>query len=398
MSSVDRAEWHDFLRSAGATQMIDGRTEAETLHDHNWMCDLLGDMPLTADKFRAEIVERQRGVERAALLSRLQSSGVGALPGFDLATAFKESTTEDWLLEPLIVRGGLTQLSSVPAEGKSVLSFDICMALANADRYVLGVKPVRPIRVVVVDFENDVQRDVGRWLRNLGYTAEPHHYENIRYVTMPSVEALNTPRGGASVLVTALEHRAELVVIDTLSRSIDGDENDASTFLNWYRFCGMPLKREGIACLRLDHLGKSAEKGARGSSAKMGDVDLAWELRPSDAATYRLVCTKHRMPLVETHLPVNRVAEVWEGDVLTSPLRHEVEVKLTEHEARVTALMKTLDDSSVPDDASVRTVKGLRDELEFTAKSDVIEDAVRRRKARAGRPVEDQGPADEGQP
>ena len=345
---------------------------------------------------KIEIAEREaKAARRGRLLAHLEHQRVPALPAFDMTTLFSDAPTEEWLLEPLIVRGGLTQLSSAPGEGKSLLMFDVTMALTNADRYVLGVKPAQPVRVVVVDFENDMHRDVGRWVRNLGYAGDAAHFENVRYVSMPSVEALNTSRGGAAVLRAALEHQADVVVIDTLSRSIDGDENDASTFLEWYRHCGMPLKREGVAVVRLDHLGKSAEKGARGSSAKMGDVDLAWELRPSDAATYRLVCTKHRMPLTEEHLAVRRVPEVWKGDVLTSPLRHEVEVHRTEHTGRVEAVMAILEAASVPASASVRTVKAMKDELGIVAKSDVVEDAVRRRKQLAGLSGEDQS-GDEG--
>ena len=321
---------------------------------------------------------------RGRLIAHLEHQGIRDLPAFDLTTLFTDAPTEEWLLEPLIIKGGLTQLSSAPGEGKSLLMFDVTMALANADRYVLGVKPAQPSRVLVVDFENDMHRDVSRWLRNLGYSDDPAYFENIRYISMPSVEALNTPKGGSAVLLAALEHQADVVVIDTLSRSIDGDENDASTFLEWYRHCGMPLKREGVAVVRLDHLGKSAEKGARGSSAKMGDVDLAWELRPSEAATYRLVCTKHRMPLAEQHFAVRRVDEVWQGDVLASPLRHEVEVHQTEHGGRVESVIARLDAADVPANASVRTVKAMKEELGIVAKSDVIEDAVRRRKQLAG--------------
>jgi hypothetical protein len=56
------------------------------------------------------------------------------------------------------------------------------------------------------------------------------------------------------------------VVIDTVSRAIDGEENSNDTWLN----------QLGIAMIRLDHSGKDETKGMRGGSAKSGDVDAVW--------------------------------------------------------------------------------------------------------------------------
>ena len=41
---------------------------------------------------------------------------------------------------------------------------------------------------------------------------------------------------------------------------------------------GIELKRRGCTWLRLDHAGKEASQGQRGSSAKGDDVDLVWKL------------------------------------------------------------------------------------------------------------------------
>jgi hypothetical protein len=335
---------------------------------------------------QASIVDRTRPRQSPAA-----APVATTLARYDMASVFADGLEEEWILEPLLLKGGGTQIQSAPGDGKSLLAADIVMALANADRYVLGVKATRTYKVVYLDFENEPRRDWRRWLRNLGYDDDGRHFENVFLCSMPSIAALNTPEGGALVVKTAKEFGADLVVVDTVGRAVDGDENDASTFLDYYRHLGMPLKREGIATLRLDHIGKDSSKGARGSSAKSGDVDLVWEFRRSDAATYRLVNTKQRIPIAETHMAVNRVSEVWEGNRLVSPLEHRVEVQVTEHAGRVTALVDALDEADIPEGASVRaTTDAVRDVLQLHAKNDVIRDAVKVRKSRTGARVEDQ--------
>ena len=84
------------------------------------------------------------------------------------------------------------------------------------------------------------------------------------------------------VLAGGITHNVEAVVIDTLSRVCEGDENSNDTFNNFYKHTGVALKSRGIALLRLDHSGKDEAKGMRGASAKTTDVDVVWQLSVED--------------------------------------------------------------------------------------------------------------------
>jgi hypothetical protein len=104
---------------------------------------------------------------------------------------------------------------------------------------------------------------------------------------------LDTAGGGADLLAM-VERPAQLVCLDTVSRFISGPENDADTWLSLYRHTLLPLKRAGIASVRLDHIGKDGERGARGSSAKTQDVDHVWELRAQGGGALSLKRTHTR--------------------------------------------------------------------------------------------------------
>jgi len=104
---------------------------------------------------------------------------------------------------------------------------------------------------------------------------------------------------------------------DTVSRSVQGEENENDTWLKFYRHTGLKLKQAGVALMRLDHSGKDESKGQRGGSAKVGDVDAVWRLKrsPDGEGLYVLDCEAHRFQLSEPRLVIRRES---------GPLRHTV--------------------------------------------------------------------------
>lgn len=207
-----------------------------------------------------------------------QPAPTGALASrIDWHTAYAtESEHVDWLVDGLIERGRLIALYSAPKAGKSLVALDMAASLATG-RAVLGAPPTGEIvPILYCDWEN-TPGDVVDRLRDLGYD-DPGELAELHYLSLPATPPLDTTAGGAQILEAALTVKAEMVIIDTASRTISGPENDADTWTSWYQATGIALKRAGIALLRLDHSGKDEKRGQRGSSAKSGDVDLVLHL------------------------------------------------------------------------------------------------------------------------
>jgi RecA-family ATPase len=93
-----------------------------------------------------------------------------------------------------------------------------------------------------------------------------------------------------------------VVVIDTLSRVVKGEENSNDTYRNFYNHTGRLLKANAIAMVRLDHAGHSGNH-SRGASAKADDVDLVYLLRKradkDEQPGYRLERTHARIVAAE---------------------------------------------------------------------------------------------------
>lgn len=243
----------------------------------------------------------------------------------------------EWLVEPLLERGRLYSLFSPAKVGKSLLMLEVTAALA-AGRPVLGSPAGPPVRTLYVDCENSTA-DLRERLDAYGYG--PADLEHLIYLSFPSLPALDSMRGGQHLTAVTEHHGVDLVVIDTVSRVIGGKENDADTFHALYRYALAPLKARGVTVVRLDHAGKDAERGQRGSSSKESDVDVAWKMTRASANTFTLDRVVSRTMHGPERLTLVR---------RLSPLRHELSGQ-SDVDADVSALAARLDGLGIPPEA-----------------------------------------------
>lgn len=187
----------------------------------------------------------------------------------------------EWLAEPLIEKGRQIAVYSEAKAGKSLLFLEIgARAAAGFTQFVEGHNPgAKKYSIVYIDLEN-TRYDIGERLRNMGFN--PEDLGLFHYYSFPSVGYLDRKEGALNVLALAFANDAALLIIDTLSRVVEGDENDNDTYIRFYKHTGVQLKAKGIGLVRLDHSGKDQGKGMRGASSKTNDVDEVWQLTVRD--------------------------------------------------------------------------------------------------------------------
>src|SRR5699024_7633552 len=127
--------------------------------------------------------------------------------------------------------------------------------------------------------------DVRARLQAMGHG--PGDLENLCYLSFPTMGGLDSETGSNELMAAVQGYDCEVVVIDTVSRSVTGDENENDTWLSFYRHTGLKLKQAGVSLIRLDHTGKDETKGQRGGSAKVGDVDAVWRMSRVTDDTYQ---------------------------------------------------------------------------------------------------------------
>jgi hypothetical protein len=297
-------------------------------------------------------------------------------PRLDWHALWADQTEQEWIHNPLLPARRLVAIYSAPKIGKSLLMLEMAVTLSRAEQF-LGYTPDRRYRVLYVDYENDPLGDVRTRLQAMG--CGPDDLDHLDYLSFPTFAALNSPRGGAELLAAVKAYGSEVVVIDTVSRAIDGEENSNDTWLEFYLHTGLQLKQLGVAMIRLDHSGKDESKGMRGGSAKAGDVDAFWLLTRLTDTNLRLECNSNRMELDTKLLKITRCSE---------PLRHELEgaAAITTPEARIRQLTMLCDNDDLPADANRDAVRDVAKRHGMKVAQSIIQQVVRHRKVNAALP------------
>ena len=225
------------------------------------------------------------------------------------AFANDDHSGEMWVAEPVIAAKRLTVLYAPAKQGKSEIALAVVAALATG-RPILGQRNDHgPRHVLYLDFEM-TKDDLRERLTQLGYN-DPDELSHLHYFLLPSLPALDTAEGAAVMRALAKHYAAEVVVIDTMGRAVEGDENSNDTYRAFARHTGMALKAIDVAVVRTDHAGKDKEKGQRGASAKNDDADVVFRVDRIDNG-WRLERTHTRVSWVPDRVIIDR-AELDDG-------------------------------------------------------------------------------------
>jgi len=286
----------------------------------------------------------------------------------------------DFIIPHLLHEGDQGFLYSEPGTGKSLLALEIAVNLALGSQ--MFDENQEPTRVLYLDYENSLGHIKER-LESMGHEDEQAWEaleENLIYPdNVDEFPPLNTKEGGEVLLKEAKFYNAKLVIVDTLMSSIDGDENESDTFLQLGRNTINRMRAAGIACLYLDHQGKDAKKGIRGSSAKIKDVDVVYYLSGS-RSPYKLERQKARGNY-DTHRDSKLHRE-------EDPLKHRLEDKDFTWEGKISRCIIEADNLGLPDDAGRRPI---REALKKAGSKDISDSVAREVAKRRSRrvPLED---------
>lgn len=212
----------------------------------------------------------------------------------------KDRSAPEWLFEDVLARGRGHSIYAKHGTGKSLFALWISMELVKSGHVV-----------IYADYEMGAD-DLFDRLSDMGHGPETD-LQRLRYLLLPDLQPLNSA-GGAQEFGAILDEvqagwpdRHVVAVIDTIGRAVVGEENSNDTILGFYRHTGMELRRRGVTWVRLDHAGHEGTH-ARGGSAKGDDVDVVWQLSPTDNGI-ELHADKRRMSWVPEKVALSLVTD-----------------------------------------------------------------------------------------
>lgn len=292
------------------------------------------------------------------------------------------------LVPGMLAEGGVGLLYCGPGRGKSLICQDVAVGFTVRGRVFgrdVGLQPV-----VYVDHENSMT-DIRDRIGAMGLSSADRDAlrERFHYSLLGDWPPLNTREGGDALIAEVQRLGARLVVLDTNSKLIAGEENSNDVWQGLHLHTTKRLKRLGVAVLQLDHSGKDEDKGVRGGSAKTNNVDVVWKLwaAPGDKPHVRtLTCEKDRP---SAYGGVDSVVSL---DVAYNPLEHRLSTgpmpaavaKAVEADNRVEAIVDALDALGVDPRWNRDKVRALLRESapELKASNADLSEAIKRRRPR----------------
>lgn len=190
-----------------------------------------------------------------------------------------------WMIKGVLAKGETSAWIAPPKGGKSTLVVDLAIAVASG-RDWRGYQNNGASGVLYCALERaaDVKRMMVAQLQRGNHGVLPIAIadEIINMMDPGCVELVVTTIRQAS---DNLRCPIGLLVLDTFAKGIaagSGDEDKArdqgKVFANLQRI----KEQTGVHCLIIGHTGKDAERGARGSNALLGDVDMMVEISGND--------------------------------------------------------------------------------------------------------------------
>ena len=195
----------------------------------------------------------------------------------------------DWLMKGVIERGSIGIMFGESGAGKSLFALDWVCCLANGTNWH-GFKVREPKKVVYVCGEG------GRGIASRVQAIKQKYNARIKnnaYFSTKSVDLLNAKSvKQITDAVTDFDIVPDLLVFDTLHKSMTGDENSSKDIAVLFAAIAELQDLYGCAVLIVHHSGLADKMRQRGSSSIKAGVDFEYCITKNNDFELSITCTK----------------------------------------------------------------------------------------------------------
>jgi hypothetical protein len=178
----------------------------------------------------------------------------------------------EWMIDGVLTKHGFTVMYGAPGTGKSFIAID--MALSMAHGLAWHGRPTR--QGVVLYIAGEGVGGLGKRVKAWKLHNQVEDTGLLRVLPM-AVDMMDEESIDKLLrTIDSLDEQFSCLVIDTVARSMTGEENSATDMSAFIRGCDAVKHHTGCGLLAIHHAGKDASRGInsmRGSSALAGAAD-----------------------------------------------------------------------------------------------------------------------------
>lgn len=219
---------------------------------------------------------------------KTEEKGKSLFPLVSASTMTEKPVQIEWLVENIIEQGSLNLLFGEPASGKSLFALDwaFCMT-AGIDWHGYRTK-----QTDVVIIAGEGLSGMQRRLKALEGKYQMKAPANL-FISKGPAQLMDEDNAQlVANSIKAICVNPGLVIIDTLHRNMEGDENSSKEIGKFINNLDMYMKPLGAAVLVVHHSGHGKVNRSRGSSAIRAAMDGEFSAKKDSSGIITLTCHK----------------------------------------------------------------------------------------------------------
>jgi len=226
--------------------------------------------------------------EEAATVNRFLENILS--PG-DLKAFYQRTLDQGWMISGVLPEStALGVVYGPPGTYKSFLAIDMGASIATGTPWHGREVKQRPVLYLAAEAGGGIAKRAEAWRQHHGI----EEWSGFYLLPMP---CLIDEKGELALLletIRALPERPGVVFIDTLSKSMSGDENQTPDMARFVRAANRITEETGAIVVIVHHTGKDASRGARGSIALEGGCDTMFKVVKPDHLKAGLICERQK--------------------------------------------------------------------------------------------------------
>lgn len=183
----------------------------------------------------------------------------------------------DWIIEGILPEKSMVVVYGPPKQYKSFIVQAMAWAISSGCNW-MGYPTVQsPVLYIAGEGEWGMKKRYAAWRIKNGIPLDASFpfFSYGRSINLADDRQVD-------MLIRSVPPETKLIVLDTLNRCMEGDENSAADVRAFVSGCDRVKEETGATIVIVHHSGKDAKKGMRGSSALLGAVDVAISVQKDD--------------------------------------------------------------------------------------------------------------------
>lgn len=242
---------------------------------------------------------------------------------------------QTWLLKGLISQHSFGVLYGPPDSLKSFTAIDLACSIATGKPWNDRSTKQGAVIYLASEGQQGFSRRAKAW--ELANKIEAKNLWVLgSNLTLSNIKEQRQLIGAIRHLEETQEIKVELLIIDTLARCMEGDENSPKDMSKFVSACDDIRFATGVSIMCIHHAGKDVNKGARGSNALIAAADYEFKMsKTKEKGLVKLTNTKQKdadiaPPITLRYEPIDLGITCDEGFPITSLVRLDNDIQNTQ--------------------------------------------------------------------